>query len=472
MISHNLCPYGLKSLVECISRAVLLSQPADIPIFLLEYLAELINFRRCHPEADPKRVSFNYQEIWEKKFLRTKKTSETPITTSAASQVPSQAQIEETLTVLYSNLPSSTDGSVVNQVQHLEDRVKTNETSGKDEKPSASTTYPKPTPPPRVGRQYGKNVPPPFLVVKGERKPAPPPSNVSMKTHRVSSARLPSQQEGKGTSKDVRMPQTCQATLTSIPEKPSASESRLVGKPTKLPSVPVPIVTHKLVVPPIPQRKNRGVVPDKTSSRPPEHKAQGPLKTKAGPKAAPVSRPESANEKPTEIKPTPPSDPAPEKKKVRFIISPEKTREIKPTPPSDPAPEKKKVRFNISPEKTKEIKPTPPRDSAPEKKKIRPNISREKTRKIKPTPPSDPAPEKKICPSISPEKTREIKPTPPSDPAPEKKKIRPNISPEKTRVLRRLPQRTRVKPEEDRYPGDDLDKISWRLLAFFTDALC
>ncbi|KAM7406381.1 hypothetical protein PAMP_000760 [Pampus punctatissimus] len=380
MTSQNLCPYGLKSLVECISRAVLLSQPADIPIFLREYLAELINFRRCHPEADPKRVSFNYQEIWEKKFLRTKITSETPITTSAASQVPSLPQVEETLTVLYSDLPSSTDGSVVNQVQHLEDRVKTNETSGKDEKPSASTTYPKPTPQPRVGRQYGKNVPPPSLAVKGERKPAPPPSNVSMKTHRVSSVRLPSQQGGKGTIKDVRKPQTCQTTLTSIPDKPSASESRVVGKPTKLPSVPVPIVTHKLVVPPIPQRKIRGVVPDKTSSRPPEHKAQGPLKTKTGPKAAPVSKPESTKEKPTEIKPTPPSDPAPEKKKINPNISPEMTREIKPTPPT---------------EKTREIKPTPPSDPAPEKKKIRPNISPEKTREIKPTPPSDSAPEKK-----------------------------------------------------------------------------
>ncbi|KAM7406383.1 hypothetical protein PAMP_000762 [Pampus punctatissimus] len=359
----------------------------------------------------------------EKKFLRTKITSETPITTSAASQVPSLPQVEETLTVLYSDLPSSTDGSVVNQVQHLEDRVKTNETSGKDEKPSASTTYPKPTPQPRVGRQYGKNVPPPFLVVKGERKPAPPPSNVSMKTHRVSSARLPSQQEGKGTSKDVRKPQTCQATLTSIPEKPSASESRVVRKPTKLPSVPVPIVTHKLVVPPIPQRKIRGVVPDKTSSRPPEHKAQGPLKTKTGPKAAPVSKPESTKEKPTEIKPTPPSDPVPEKKKINPNISPEMTREIKPTPPSDLAPEKKNINSNLLPEKTREIKPTPPSDPAPEKKKINPNIS--------------------------PEKTREIKPTPPSDAAPEKKKVRFNISPEKTRVLRRLPQRSKVKPEEE-----------------------
>ena len=66
MTSHNLCPYGLKSTVECISRAALLSQPADIHNFLLKYLSELIDFRKCHPEDDPKLVSFNYQEMWGK----------------------------------------------------------------------------------------------------------------------------------------------------------------------------------------------------------------------------------------------------------------------------------------------------------------------------------------------------------------------------------------------------------------------
>ncbi|XP_067455502.1 calcium-binding tyrosine phosphorylation-regulated protein-like [Thunnus thynnus] len=173
MTSHNLCPYGLKSLLECITRAALLSQPGDNPDFLFEYLSELINFRRCHPEDDPKIVSFNYQEMWENKFLGTKKASKTPITASAAApQVPSQAQVEETLKELYLDLASSTDGNVK---KPQKERMPTNKTSGKDKKPSASPMYPTPTPPPRVGRQHGKNVPPPFLVVKGERKPAPPP---------------------------------------------------------------------------------------------------------------------------------------------------------------------------------------------------------------------------------------------------------------------------------------------------------
>ncbi|XP_044213531.1 proteoglycan 4-like [Thunnus albacares] len=362
MTSHNLCPYGLKSLLECITRAALLSQPGDNPDFLFEYLSELINFRRCHPEDDPKIVSFNYQEMWENKFLGTKKASKTPITASAAApQVPSQAEVEETLKELYLDLASSTDGNVVKKPQ--KERMPTNKTSGKDKKPSASPMYPTPTPPPRVGRQHGKNVPPPFLVVKGERKPAPPPRNVSMKTRRVSSVKVPIQQESKGTCEDVRKtPQTRRRTLTPIPakssepEKVSVSVSRVASKPAKPSSVPIPIVTHKLVLPPIPQRKkqdgqvsvvqgkaaptkprksspmNREVMPDETSSRPPVRKARGPLKAKAKavPKTAPVPGPESTKEpgpeRPRETTPAPPTDPKPEKKRIRPDTAPEKTR--------------------------------------------------------------------------------------------------------------------------------------------------
>lgn len=64
MDPKKICPYGLKTIVECITRATLLSQPTDIPGFLNDYLFELIDFRRSYPEADFKDVSFHYQEQW------------------------------------------------------------------------------------------------------------------------------------------------------------------------------------------------------------------------------------------------------------------------------------------------------------------------------------------------------------------------------------------------------------------------
>ena len=263
----------------------------------------------------------------ENRFLGTKEMSEIPITMSP--QTPSQTEVEEALKMLYSDLASSTDRNV-KQVQKK--RVQINNMSGKDKKPSTSSMYPTPTPPPRGGRRYGKNVP-------------PPPSDVSMKTRRVSSVRVPSRQESKGTSEDVRKtPQTRQRTPTPIPdksskqEKVSASKSRVASKS---PSVPVPIVTHKLAVPPVPQRTKRDgqvsvvqdkVVPtkprkdssmnrDQTGSRPPVCKPRVPRKAKAGPKAE-----EPGPEKTRETRPTPPSDPEPEKKRIHPNATPEKNR--------------------------------------------------------------------------------------------------------------------------------------------------
>uniref|UniRef100_A0A4W6EQW4 RIIa domain-containing protein n=1 Tax=Lates calcarifer TaxID=8187 RepID=A0A4W6EQW4_LATCA len=62
MSFQNLCPYGLKSIVECITRATLISQPTDIPDFIYQYLSGLIKFRESLPEADPKDLSFHYQK--------------------------------------------------------------------------------------------------------------------------------------------------------------------------------------------------------------------------------------------------------------------------------------------------------------------------------------------------------------------------------------------------------------------------
>uniref|UniRef100_A0A4W6FIZ5 RIIa domain-containing protein n=1 Tax=Lates calcarifer TaxID=8187 RepID=A0A4W6FIZ5_LATCA len=66
MDSQGLCPYGIKSLIECVSRATLIAQPGDIPNFLAEYLSELVSFRDSNHETNVKDVSFHYEELWGK----------------------------------------------------------------------------------------------------------------------------------------------------------------------------------------------------------------------------------------------------------------------------------------------------------------------------------------------------------------------------------------------------------------------
>ncbi|XP_019747182.1 uncharacterized protein LOC109528701 [Hippocampus comes] len=66
----DLLPYGLRSQLECISRAVLLSQPADITKFLEAHLTQMIEFGGPN-QTDLKEVAFHYQEQWESDFLMT-----------------------------------------------------------------------------------------------------------------------------------------------------------------------------------------------------------------------------------------------------------------------------------------------------------------------------------------------------------------------------------------------------------------
>uniref|UniRef100_A0A3B4U5F2 RIIa domain-containing protein n=1 Tax=Seriola dumerili TaxID=41447 RepID=A0A3B4U5F2_SERDU len=69
MDSQGLFPYGLRSLIECVTRATILSQPADTPKFLADYLTELVNYRGANHEADAKEVTFLNQEEWGKFML-------------------------------------------------------------------------------------------------------------------------------------------------------------------------------------------------------------------------------------------------------------------------------------------------------------------------------------------------------------------------------------------------------------------
>ena len=70
MNAERIRPYGLKSIKECISRATFLSQPTNISDFIHQHLSEMINFRNSHTEADPKIVSFQYQELWGKLLFK------------------------------------------------------------------------------------------------------------------------------------------------------------------------------------------------------------------------------------------------------------------------------------------------------------------------------------------------------------------------------------------------------------------
>ncbi|XP_061552467.1 uncharacterized protein LOC133412817 [Phycodurus eques] len=66
----DLLPYGIRSQLECISRAVLLSQPGDITKFLEAHLSQMIQFGGPD-QTDIKEVAFRYQEQWESDFLMT-----------------------------------------------------------------------------------------------------------------------------------------------------------------------------------------------------------------------------------------------------------------------------------------------------------------------------------------------------------------------------------------------------------------
>ncbi|CAJ1049041.1 titin-like [Xyrichtys novacula] len=70
MSVQNLYVYGLKSLTECVSRAVLIAQPINTTEFVRQHMLGLNDYYKCHPETDPKRVVFDYQEQFETQFLR------------------------------------------------------------------------------------------------------------------------------------------------------------------------------------------------------------------------------------------------------------------------------------------------------------------------------------------------------------------------------------------------------------------
>ncbi|XP_034734807.1 uncharacterized protein LOC117948942 [Etheostoma cragini] len=281
---QSFCSYGLKSTLECISRATLLSQPTDIPSFFLQYLSELIGFRESYPETDPKIVSFSYQKMWENKFL---KTTVSPITTTKKSpEVPSETELKEALKTLYLDLASSGEQKKFNPL-------------GKDKNPSATPMFLKPAPPPCSERKFAKDVVPPVLVVKGDEKPAPLSANINMKTRRVSTVRVLRRPPSEATIDDiVKTPATLQ--LKTIHKKTPTAKvltSSTISDPSKLPNIPIPKV--RLVIPPIPRKKTIGSLSLENREVVPERRALGPLKRAPNLEAGRVPNTERDKKRPT-----------------------------------------------------------------------------------------------------------------------------------------------------------------------------
>ncbi|XP_033181851.1 proteoglycan 4-like isoform X1 [Anabas testudineus] len=422
-------PYGLKSMMECLSRATLLSQPEDIPDFLTKYMSGLINFRDSGHETDPKLLCFQYQEQWEKTFFRRiLRGTETSETSTASSNLPSQAALKETLRMLTSYLASSKDDSEGEKSADPESdvctdvkppmTVKTRRVStvsipchkesatvktSEDQKP-----FPKPTPPPRGVRQFGKMAPPPSLVVKVDAKPAPPPCDESKKTRRVSTVRFARPQDSKTTTETSETHQPTSSTSKHVP----APQSRVSKKPpAPIPPKPVPPAApeKKLAVRPKSTKEStrKRDVSERTSTEPatsrpkptassasgPDHtsepRAQRPKSSRAQVRTHRKEEPEKTRAHSTSTRATGPEETRIKKtktfkdmkqEKTRTQLKSSKDREVKRTSTTTvPGPQKTRTHTTTPQDKEAEgtkTRPSTPRVLKPDKTKTRPTTSK------------------------------------------------------------------------------------------------
>ncbi|KAK6310756.1 hypothetical protein J4Q44_G00188110 [Coregonus suidteri] len=63
-------PYGLKSWLECLCRAIFIEGPRQIPEFIADYCVELLEFRERNPLMDTKDVTHLYQEMREANYVK------------------------------------------------------------------------------------------------------------------------------------------------------------------------------------------------------------------------------------------------------------------------------------------------------------------------------------------------------------------------------------------------------------------
>nr|XP_046241230.1 histone-lysine N-methyltransferase 2D-like [Scatophagus argus] len=269
MSSQRLSPYGLKSLVECVCRATLLSQPAHIPKFLAQYLSELIDFRGPNHEADNKVVSFQHHELWEKMFFGNMRQQcdkgDSSATPTKRGKRNRKAQDGKDFPIVYQQeFPTSPESDVSDSNPSADTappsdlklvtpfRVKTrrvsslflpvgtaNRASETQHNPSSSSSLQRPTPPPpSVLKQSGKMLAPPPSA-RAEMKPQPPRDR-STKTQKMSPGRFPRQQESKKTAVTSKTKQPTSGTSKYISAEPKGSGPQGTRTRCIKPKVPGP----------------------------------------------------------------------------------------------------------------------------------------------------------------------------------------------------------------------------------------
>ncbi|KAK2914519.1 hypothetical protein Q8A73_005113 [Channa argus] len=299
MNSQRFYPYGLRSLKECIFRATLLSQPADIPNFLSEYMSELLLFRDSSHEIDPKLLSFNFQELYEKHFFRylternktteVKKALETlfsDLTSGNEENVEQKSAAPETVSVatvhptdLKQTHPPGVKKDTTSSIRiphHEESTGAIEETAQIDKKPYPSSPHPRPTPPSPKTRPTEKVVPLSSSVLTGHVKSVPPSNGISKKFSRwQDSGRIlrptKTHQPMSSTSQPVLSSQSSVPTCPNhaapkrpnhaaptrpnqvAPKRPNhAAPTRPNQVAPKRPNHAAPVLLQKPVLPPIP----------------------------------------------------------------------------------------------------------------------------------------------------------------------------------------------------------------------------
>ncbi|KAL4004486.1 MORC family CW-type zinc finger protein [Sarotherodon galilaeus] len=118
MDASNSTPHGLKSLLECLSRAALLVQPDDIPRFLCAHVENMIKFSDDEQLKDINEVIFRYQCQCEQTFFKDKRNwTETPRPCSEKFPISTSSALSASLV---SSSPRKNSKSSVDAPSHHE----------------------------------------------------------------------------------------------------------------------------------------------------------------------------------------------------------------------------------------------------------------------------------------------------------------------------------------------------------------
>ncbi|XP_015209300.2 microtubule-associated protein futsch-like isoform X4 [Lepisosteus oculatus] len=106
-------PYGLRSLLASVSRAVVTEQPPQIRSFIASYCSELLSFRNENPSTDIKDLAKQFQELREEEVqvAEEKKTAKTPwIAVDVLDEASLQPEASEDITHVHNEPSCARDG--------------------------------------------------------------------------------------------------------------------------------------------------------------------------------------------------------------------------------------------------------------------------------------------------------------------------------------------------------------------------